>query len=651
MIDIQKNQKIPWATIVGGLLLFLTLMGMLRLCYLCDNKYTAGPPYGEEGVFSFVPEDLNRPLLLIDGWMLSVNGGKAEETFIGEYSNFSYVDSHESPFGEGEYRLTLRCPGVHTMALELPEIFSDYALWINGIPAKPSGNLVNFVLEDEAQLVLTAENNSHYYSGLVYPPILGTLAVVDNIRIARTIFYTAMLICALTFACFSGVIWFKRRGTRMYLHFGLLCLCFAASCLHTFVWYAEASGAFWYAFEDTARLLMLVQAIHLAAFQAGWDNKPVYRRYIRSACLLICGLTFCTVFFIIPNAGAVINGYGGLIDSISLCAWVLLCTAAVSALRRNPTEARILAGASCGLGAAFLLNYLNANRFEPIRFGWQTEYAGFTLVLLFGVVMAQYNRRVLAQNQSLLEHMEDLVQDRTRELDAVLEERKSFFSNMAHDLKAPIAAVHNYILLMQEENLYLDEELQGYVGQIESGNEELRRRVESLSALNAYDRITEPVTVVHVDEFLKVVLQKNAPDAAVMGVHLVVEPPLFSASILAQRKKLLILFENLIFNAVSFTPAGGSITIKVQQTENVLAFIVADTGSGIAPEHIPHIFEQFYTVREGDTEGSGLGLYIAKLTVEELGGTIAVNSVLGKGTTFLITLPLNQTNFASTHYG
>lgn len=646
MIQIKKSKRIA-QTALGGVLLFLALFGLLRLCYLYDNKYTAGPPYGKNGVISFTAEDLTKPLLLIDGWRLSVDGGKELETFIGEYSNFSYIDGHKNPFGKAEYRLTLRCPGVHALTLELPEIFSQSLLLVDGSPAGQSGNLVNFILDEEAELLLTVENTSHYYSGLVYPPILGTLEIVDGIRTTRTIFYTAMLICALTFTCFSAVVWFRRRGERLYLHFGILCLCFAATCLHPFVWYAGISGPFWYALEDAARLLMLAQAIHLAAFQAGWENKRLYRRYLRPACLLLGGLTFCAVFFIIPNAGIVINPYGWLIDSISLCAWVLLCIAAVSALRRNPGESRILAGACCGLGAAFFLNYLNANRFEPIRFGWQTEYAGFALVLLFGVVMAQYNRRTLAQNQSLLEHMEELVQNRTRELGTVLEERKSFFSNMAHDLKAPIAAVHNYILLMQEENLYLDQELQEYIRQIETGNEELRQRVEALSELNAFDRITEPLTRLDVKELLEEVLQKNGPDAAVMGIHLKITLPTFSACIWGQRKKLLILFENLIFNAISFTAAGGSISINVRQNGNALEFAVTDTGCGITPEHLPHIFEQFYSVREGTSQGSGLGLYIAKLTVEELRGTISVTSQLTKGSTFLISLPLDKRSTSS----
>lgn len=291
------------------------------------------------------------------------------------------------------------------------------------------------------------------------------------------------------------------------------------------------------------------------------------------------------------------------------------------------------------MGVGYLTNLLNANRFEPIRGLWQMEYAGFCMVLLFGGLILSFHRALLLQNRKLMLHMEELVQQRTAELGTVLEERKNFFSHMAHNLKAPVAAVRGFIGLIRESNLYLDEELQTYIRLIEDENTEMSQRVQSLSKLNAFDRITAPRVALEVDELLALVEQKNAPEVDVAGIHFTVGRLGESARLMAQREKLLILFENLIYNAISFTPPGGNISIT-PRLEGGLVFIeVSDTGSGIAPEHLPHIFEQFYTTRSQTSEGSGLGLYICKLTVEELGGGIEAGSTFGAGTVFTIRLP------------
>lgn len=623
-------------------LLLAALVGLLRRGYLYDNKYTAPPPYGENGVFSFTPEDLSRPLFLVDGWLFSVDGGQERETFIGQYSNFSFVPGHEGPYGRAVYRLELRCPGTHALTLELPEVFGTYTFLIDDVAAatRGSGRLVDFVLQDRAELTLEVENHDRYYSGLTYPPMLGTGAAVGSVSTARTIFYTALLVCALTLAIFSSVLWLSRTGERLYLHFGLLCLAFAVVCLHPFFWYAGVSGAFSCAMVDCARLLMLTQALHLCAINAGWQGRRFYDRGIRPVCLGLCALCLIMVSFIIPRAGGLINLYGTLVDAATVTLWALLCAASVRGLApAQAADAGILAGGCCALGVAMLTNLLNNNRFEPIRFGWQGEYAGFALVLLFGVWMVRYNRRLVLHHRQLLTKMEDLVQERTAELGTVLEERKAFFSNMAHDLKAPIAAVHNFIALIRDGNLYLDDELRGYIRQIESGNEALRHRVESLSTLNSFDQITAPRERLEVDGLLAAIRDENEPDVGVMGIHFSVGTLGQSTAVYAQREKLMILFENLIYNAIAFTPPGGTISILPRLEGESVIIEVSDTGSGIAAEHLPHIFERFYTTRGQTSEGSGLGLYICKLTAEELGGTITADSIPEHGSTFTIQLP------------
>jgi len=102
------------------------------------------------------------------------------------------------------------------------------------------------------------------------------------------------------------------------------------------------------------------------------------------------------------------------------------------------------------------------------------------------------------------------------------------------------------------------------------------------------------------------------------------------------------LFLNLLSNAIKYTPAGGSVKMTLEQQEDHAVISVSDSGIGIMPENLPHIFERFYRVDKGQNQGdggSGLGLSIAEWVVEAHGGEIKVSSVFGEGTKFVVTLP------------
>lgn len=285
------------------------------------------------------------------------------------------------------------------------------------------------------------------------------------------------------------------------------------------------------------------------------------------------------------------------------------------------------------------MNLLDNNHFEPIYTGWQTEYAGFFLVIIFWILTIQYTTKLLRQNQQLTLHLEESVEKRTAELNAVLQERKAFFSDLAHNLKAPMSSIQGFTELISRQNIYLDNELMGYFLKIREANTELSRRMEVLGELNAFDKLTPEASALDVNELLDLVYANNEPEASISGIHLSVGKLECSASIFAPKQRLLLLFENLIYNAFSFTPEDGRITIQPRLEKGEVIITVSDTGSGIAPEHLPHIFERFYMHRDDNSSGSGLGLYMVQLTMTELGGQISVDSVVGEGTTFTLYFP------------
>lgn len=117
-----------------------------------------------------------------------------------------------------------------------------------------------------------------------------------------------------------------------------------------------------------------------------------------------------------------------------------------------------------------------------------------------------------------------------------------------------------------------------------------------------------------------------------------------SLQVLADPHKLMYVFENLFLNAVKYTPQGGAVSATVEKTNNVILVSVVDNGIGIPEADKPYIFQKFYrasNARVVESEGTGLGLFIAKQIVEKNGGTISFESTENKGSTFLLSFPVD----------
>lgn len=651
----RNNFKIILSSLMLSLLVLGSVFLIFGALYHYDNKYTQSPPYGSNGIFSFKEEDLNRPLFLIDGWELypgqllapdRFSDGTSEyklTTFIGQYPNFSYLPGMHSPFGEATYRLTLQYTGeARILTLEIPEIFTDYTLWINDRKAAEngSGTIISFPSADETILTLTVANHTHYYSGLTYPPALGQPGIINRMLLVRCLFYALLCIPAVTLALFSSILWLTRERDSLFLHFGLLCLFYAVHCMHPFIWQFGRYSTLWYAAEDTSWLIVLTETAAIASIISGLYKKNWYHRLIRPVTYGACILCFICVLFIIPNNPDAVKWYGILSDWYRIALWAFLAVCTGIGLHRHDLHSFFTLGGCCILGSGLLSNILDNNLYEPVYTGWQTEYAGLLLVIMFAVFMIRRNAAILKENKLLTTHLEEQVTARTQELQAVLDERKNFFSDMAHNLKAPITAIHGFITLIREGNVRVDDELHGYISLIESENLEMRRRVQSLNTLNAFDRINGPMECIAVDDLLTWVYDYNEPEASAAGIHFQVDRLDSPVQIYGQREKLCTMFENLIYNAISFTPMEGTIHIIPAIEGHSVSITVRDSGCGITSEHLPRIFDRFYSARDNKQEGSGLGLYITRITAEELGGSIHAESEPGKGSTFIVQLPI-----------
>ncbi len=232
-------------------------------------------------------------------------------------------------------------------------------------------------------------------------------------------------------------------------------------------------------------------------------------------------------------------------------------------------------------------------------------------------MMVSRNRRILQENEVLTRHLEEEVKKRTNEVTQLLNERKAFFSDMAHDLNAPVFATQSFIEAIRKSGVGVDAELRGYLDQAQARQREMARRLQGLSTINELDRIEGERIRIPVKELLLEIYAAHHGEAEVQSVYFSVKPPEEDVFIFAQQEKLDILFENLIFNALT----------------------VEDSGCGIPEDELPHIFQRFYVGENNRETGTGLGLYIVHNIVTELGGTIKVQSAVGNGTKFIMEFP------------
>ena len=217
--------------------------------------------------------------------------------------------------------------------------------------------------------------------------------------------------------------------------------------------------------------------------------------------------------------------------------------------------------------------------------------------------------------------------------------RKDFTSSVSHEIKSPIATISGYAQLLRDETLDA-ETRRAYTLAISESCAQLSRLSDNLLCITRLESgkrkpLAEPFQL---DEQLRRTLAAMMPEFRRRKLELSVD--LCAARIVSDRELLEQVWQNLLRNAIKFTPEGGSIRVGLTTQEGAFRVQIADTGIGIDESAQKHIFEKFFQADTSHhTEGSGLGLSLVKRIVDACGGEIAVESQLGKGSTFSVTLP------------
>jgi len=228
------------------------------------------------------------------------------------------------------------------------------------------------------------------------------------------------------------------------------------------------------------------------------------------------------------------------------------------------------------------------------------------------------------------------------ELKQMEEMRQEFISNVSHEIQSPLTSIRGFARALQNDDLSREDK-HHYLNIIETESMRLSKLSDNLLALASLESENprfEPKPY-RLDRQIRSLILACEPQWSDKALDMNVDVE--QATIIADEVLLSQVWINLIHNSIKFTPPGGSVCVELHQHDGRVEFKIADTGIGIEAEDQAHVFERFFkadTSRDRSKGGSGLGLSIAQKIVDMHLGTIAVESKVGVGTTFIVSLPM-----------
>ncbi|MEQ9278378.1 MAG: ATP-binding protein [Balneola sp.] len=245
--------------------------------------------------------------------------------------------------------------------------------------------------------------------------------------------------------------------------------------------------------------------------------------------------------------------------------------------------------------------------------------------------------------QKVHERTEKL-QQQTKELERLQNLRTKLFQDISHELRTPITLISGPLQQLINSDKEFDEYTQKQLHLSVKNSERLKKLVEQIIELNRleFDQLTVHYSYINVSERLKILCTSFESYIEEQGLNLkisILEEPIFAK---LDEDKFEKIINNLISNAIKFTPEDGDLSVSLIPESNFFSIQVQDTGIGIPENEIPYIFDRFTSASKTNVDykdGLGVGLALTKEYVELQNGSIHVKSELGKGSTFTLTLP------------
>jgi len=237
-----------------------------------------------------------------------------------------------------------------------------------------------------------------------------------------------------------------------------------------------------------------------------------------------------------------------------------------------------------------------------------------------------------------------LFQDLT-ELKSLQTMRRELVGNISHELRTPLAGIKAIVETLRGGAISDKKAARDFLARVDSEVDRMMQMVAELTELSRIEsgRGNLKPEMFNLNSLVEEVIARFKPQAerknVTMSADLFNKLPIVQAD----KDRIYQVITNLVHNAIKFTSQNGKVNISTELSENSVLVKVSDTGIGISPEDLPHIFERFYKADKARAgEGAGLGLAIAKHVIQTHGGSIWVESEEGKGSTFFFTLPLKS---------
>ena len=233
-------------------------------------------------------------------------------------------------------------------------------------------------------------------------------------------------------------------------------------------------------------------------------------------------------------------------------------------------------------------------------------------------------------------------------------EKSEFISTASHEMRTPVASIEGYLsLALNPQTATIDERAKGYLTSAHAASQHLGHLFRDLLDTTKLEdgRIRPNFAPVEVVSVLQQITGDYTVRASEAGINLTFGT---SDNVAGATKLSQVIYgfvdpdffreiiDNLIDNAIKYSPNGGSVNVRVQADMNNMTIAVSDTGIGISADDLQHVFQKFYRADNSDTRtigGTGLGLYLTKQRVEAMNGRIWAESVIGQGTTFYVSFP------------
>ncbi|MCL2461405.1 MAG: GHKL domain-containing protein [Defluviitaleaceae bacterium] len=479
----MSNGRRKYSAITTAILAAVVCCLAVCLClavYRYDNKYTAPGPQAQNGVLTLDGQSLAAypAVFLVDGWEyyggrlltpedFAVNPPVPDQyIFIGRYGGFDVGNPNTPPHGSASYRLKILIPDdVRAYTLELPEIYSAYRLYVNGKLTLTMGDpdpanyrpatgdqSVSIQAGGSIDILLAVSDFSHFYSGVVYPPIFGEPNAVSAIANARLAFRCALCAIALTIGVLAALIGFLSRKKKLAVLYGLLCVFFVGYVCYPIIRTFVTGFQVEYAIENFSYNAMLAVIMLLARAVCGQKNKLGY-------IFIVFGFFMCFVEvimpFLIPLGNLrIMMTYSALVSAYEWIAAAYITGTAVYSMIKGKINSRGLLFGFLIFDVSLVMDRILPLD-EPIVTGWFIELASFALVLFVGVVIG---REVAAGYREAA-----VMTERANSMERIYQSAQSYFTvlrqemdeteKVRHDMRHHFTMIGGFVKNRQYEKL------------------------------------------------------------------------------------------------------------------------------------------------------------------------------------------------------